>query len=110
MKPKSRIDIIIGKLKPTADKPTMPMMRGKDKMQSSDFVQEIDMDEESMMHETCGEAIMQAIKQHDAKALAEAIVHLIEMHENSSEEAGAGNHFGESEESAGGESDYSEEE
>lgn len=78
---KDRIDIIVGKLKPMADKPKMKMDR-KDDMQSSDFVQEIDMDEHSMMHEMVGEAVLQAIKQSDAKALGEALCDLVSYHMN----------------------------
>lgn len=85
-----RIDIIVGKLKPTGDKAPAKMMRGPDKMQSSDFVQEVDMDHEEMMYEAAGESIMQAIKQHDAKALAHAICDLMEIHEGSKEEMGDG--------------------
>ena len=98
MKPSTRVDIIVGKLKPMGNKPSMRMERGPDKMQSSDFVQKVDMSEEDMMYESCGEAIMQAIKQHDAKALAQAICDLIEMHEHSSEENKSGaSHWDESE-------------
>ncbi len=79
MEPKSRIDIIVGKLKPMADKPKMKMER-KDPMQSDDFVQEIDMDEDAMAMEACGEEILSAVKQSDAKALAEAICHLMDIH------------------------------
>ena len=79
MEPKSRIDIIVGKLKPMADKPSMKKER-KDPMQSDDFVQEIDMDEDAMALEACGEEILAAVKQSDAKALAEAICHLMEVH------------------------------
>ena len=61
MKP-SRVDIIVGAMKPR-----------KDKMQSSDFVQEIDMDEEDMAAESAAEAIIQAIKQSDAAALVVAM-------------------------------------
>jgi len=80
MKP-NRIDIIVGKLKPMADKPKMKMER-KDAMQSDDFVQEIDMDEHSMMHEMIGEAVLQAVKQSDAKALGEALCDLVSYHMN----------------------------
>lgn len=87
MEPKSRIDIIVGKLKPMADKgPMMKMERKPDPKQSKDFVQEIDMDEDAMMYEACGEEILAAVKQSDAKALAEAICHLIEIHEGGPEE------------------------
>ena len=81
----SRVDIIVGKMKPMGDKPMMKMER-KDPMQSKDFVQEIDMDPKDMAMESCGEAIMQAIKQHDAKALAQAICDLMEVHEGEPEE------------------------
>ena len=82
----SRVDIIVGKaLKPMGDKPKMKMER-KDPMHSSDFVQEIDMDEMSMEMETAGEAVLSAIKLHDAKALAMAICDLLEVH--SAHEAG----------------------
>lgn len=80
MKPMDRIDIIVGKLKPMADKPKMKMERGPDKMQSKDFIQEVDMDEDSMAYEAAGEAILQAVKQSDAKALAQAICDLMEIH------------------------------
>lgn len=85
MKPMSRVDIIVGKLKPTLGK------ERKDKMQSSDFVQEIDMDEDKMAEEAAAEAIIQAIKQSDAAALAEALKDWMacckedEMHEDMSE-------------------------
>lgn len=80
MPPKTRVDIIVGKLKPMGDKPMMKMERSPDAKQSSDFVQEIDMDEDSMAYEAAGEAMMNAIKQHDAKALAQAVCDLMEVH------------------------------
>lgn len=107
MKPMSRVDIIVGKLKPTANKPTMRMER-HDPMMSKDFVQKVDMSEHDMMMESAGEAIMQAIKQHDAKALAQALCDLMEMHENGPEEHGEGSHFNEEEDVGGGDSEEEE--
>lgn len=66
MKP-NRVDIIIGKLNPSGKK------ERKDSMQSEDFVQEIDMDPSKMAEEATAEAIIQAIKQSDAAALAVAL-------------------------------------
>lgn len=80
MPPKTRVDIIVGKLKPTADKPSMKMERMPDKMHSSDFVQEIDMDEDKMAYESAGEALLHAIKQSDAAGVAQAICDIFEIH------------------------------
>jgi hypothetical protein len=76
-----RVDIIVGKLKPMGDKPSMQVERKPDAKQSEDFVQKIDMNEEDMMYEAAGDAILSAIKQSDAKALGEALCNIMEMHD-----------------------------
>lgn len=70
-----RIDIIIGKMKPMMDDkgPMMKSARMPDKKQSSDFIQEVDTDEKSMMEEMAAEELITAIKQADAKAVSDAL-------------------------------------
>lgn len=72
-----RIDIIIGKMKPmmgkSEDAPMMKTARMPDKRQSSDFIQEVDMDEKTMAEEMAAEELITAIKQADATAVNEAL-------------------------------------
>ncbi len=76
-----RVDIIVGKLKPTKE-----LERKPDSKQSSDFVQKVDMSEDDMMYEVAGEAVLQAIKQSDAKALAQALCDLFDLHTGASKD------------------------
>ena len=68
----NRVDIILGQMKPK------DMMR-KDKMQSDDFVQEIDMDHEDMALEAAAEGVIQSIKQSDAAALSVALKDFLDI-------------------------------
>lgn len=68
----NRVDIILGQMKPKD-------MKRKDKMQSDDFVQEIDMDHEDMALEAAAEGVIQAIKQSDAAALSVALKDFLDI-------------------------------
>ena len=69
-----RIDIIIGKMKPVGNK-DLPVKSARmpDPKQSTDFIQDVDTDEKSMMEEMAAEELITAIKQADAKAVSEAL-------------------------------------
>lgn len=68
----NRVDIILGQMKPKD-------MKRKDKVQSDDFVQEIDMDHEDMALEAAAEGVIQAIKQSDAAALSVALKDFLDI-------------------------------
>lgn len=69
----SRVDIIIGKLKPSNNDGNKKLERKPDPMMSSDFAQDVEGDEDDLAEEAAAEELLAAIKAGDAKAVVEAL-------------------------------------